>query len=448
MMAAGILAGALTAHCGAPRTSGGSPAVAENTGALDAGDVVAAGGDAGTPDAGEPFSVGADAGSEDGGALALEARVRPGPGASTADCQGILPAAAGDGQRYETAYAPYNAGYCGLPQGNDDGIVALERSDSDRPAWDLISPTGHKTGSFKAWWGNAFATSGGFIGETQATGRITGGVVRYSETGQEERLTAVKGFGAPAPDPSGGLLLAGRYQSGQQTMSLAPISAWMFNPDASLRWGPTVIARDGSVAGAAVDTLGRSIVLVGGSPQSGPGPVSAQWFAEDGTPMTGMFEVLRDFSPGYSTFLEGSPLIGGGIALRRLDVAPDGNPSGTSRWIVAIGSGAARADAPPEWLASRPNTRLQLTREGRAYALLPDGAHVTPCSQSIEVLAPSGASCGALELPVDDAACVTRDLRLGLDGTVLQMLPFSREHDLHSWGPRSCTLRFWPAALR
>ena len=47
-----------------------------------------------------------------------------------------------------------------------------------------------------------------------------------------------------------------------------------------------------------------------------------------------------------------------------------------------------------------------------------------------------------------DRSCDTLEVRLGLDGTILQRLPLELESDRDSTGQtKTCTLRFWPAAL-
>jgi hypothetical protein len=91
---------------------------------------------------------------------------------------------------------------------------------------------------------------------------------------------------------------------------------------------------------------------------------------------------------------------------------------------------------------------MELARTGRAYAFLPWSADAAPCDQSVEMVSPGGNSCGKADFAIDGNACQTRDLRLAGDGTVMQMLPASREH----FAPGSsvattCTLRLWPAAL-
>jgi hypothetical protein len=84
-----------------------------------------------------------------------------------------------------------------------------------------------------------------------------------------------------------------------------------------------------------------------------------------------------------------------------------------------------------------------------AYALLPWSADVSSCHQQLEILALSGASCGKIDFPIDDQPCRTKDLRLGFDGTVMQTLPANREkNDPPGSAVFTCTLRYWPGALR
>jgi hypothetical protein len=90
---------------------------------------------------------------------------------------------------------------------------------------------------------------------------------------------------------------------------------------------------------------------------------------------------------------------------------------------------------------------MELARGRKAYAFLPWERDEAVCHQQIELLAVSGGSCGKLDFPVDGRACHTRELRLGFDGTVLQKLPADREQN-PSGSVFTCTLWYWPAALR
>ena len=189
--------------------------------------------------------------------------------------------------------------------------------------------------------------------------------------------------------------------------------------------------------------LDHSVILFDG----GSGRIMAQWFDANGAPMTGEFEVIHNFAAGHNTWFETAPLVGNSVVVRRVD-APDSSERRTSQWLNLLPSGVARVEAAPEWLISRPNTQLQLIRSQRAYAALPTTQDLSSCVQKVDVISPSGNSCGTVSLAVDGSACTTRELRMARDGTLMQMLPNDREHDLTSAGARSCTMRFWPAALR
>ncbi|TMA41021.1 MAG: hypothetical protein E6J82_13735 [Deltaproteobacteria bacterium] len=83
--------------------------------------------------------------------------------------------------------------------------------------------------------------------------------------------------------------------------------------------------------------------------------------------------------------------------------------------------------------------------------MLANGGDGERCTQKLEVVSPSGNSCGSFDLAMtnDGSSCDNWDLGLGLDGTVVQHLPAQLEQALDSSGrTRSCTIRFWPAALK
>jgi hypothetical protein len=58
------------------------------------------------------------------------------------------------------------------------------------------------------------------------------------------------------------------------------------------------------------------------------------------------------------------------------------------------------------------------------------------CTQSIELLAPSGRLCGRIVLHEDGAGCTTGEVDQGWDGTVVQQ----SGHD-------ACRYRWWPRLL-
>jgi hypothetical protein len=184
------------------------------------------------------------------------------------------------------------------------------------------------------------------------------------------------------------------------------------------------------------------LVLTEGTASFGPDTLAGQWFSETGAALTGEFLALSGAGLTPSVDLELSPLVGGGLALRRITFGP----APTSTWVGLFTSGAASSAPAPAWLASRPNTRLWLVRGKAAYALTPERATAADCTQRLEVVSSAGASCGALDFPIASGPCVTLALTLGLDGTVIQQLPTALESN-PSPHQRTCTWRLWPGLL-
>src|SRR5207237_7481019 len=133
------------------------------------------------------------------------------------------------------------------------------------------------------------------------------------------------------------------------------------------------LAAKGAVFGLGLDQQNRALVITDGGNGAA---ITAQWFDAQGTALTGEFVLIASFTAGQNTWFETAALIGGGIAVRRVDQQndADGRAYQTSQWLVTVAPGAASAQAAPQWLASRSNTRMQLARGGKAYAFLPLGA--------------------------------------------------------------------------
>ena len=86
---------------------------------------------------------------------------------------------------------------------------------------------------------------------------------------------------------------------------------------------------------------------------------------------------------------------------------------------------------------------------GAGYALIDSVGDAAPCSQQIEVVAPSGKSCGAASFSIASGACSTGRLTVGYDGTVIQQLPRAMESQPDpAWGAHTCTWRYWPGFFR
>ena len=216
----------------------------------------------------------------------------------------------------------------------------------------------------------------------------------------------------------------------------------------ALRWGPNALASSGTVFGAGVDLVGRTLVITDGRPTFGKGTISAQWFERDGTSVTGEFLLLSGFSAGESTWFETSPLIGSGLAVRRMDYTYSQIGTYHAQALVPVASGQPSVQPAPAWMVARPDTRLQIVRGGRAYAVLPYGAEGVACTQRIEVVATDGSSCGARDYPIAAGNCDTHQLSVGADGTVMQLLPDALETTDPIMFTNTCTWRWWSAALK
>jgi hypothetical protein len=261
------------------------------------------------------------------------------------------------------------------------------------------------------------------------------------------RAQNVSGF----PDPAGGLLLAGDLSIPIDPSAVSSHSAAMYTGGGSapiLRWGPNALASSGTVYGTGVDLLGRALVITDGRAKFGRGTISAQWFERDGRALTDEFVLVSGFSAGESTWFETSPLIGSGLAVQRVDYTYSQIGTYHAHALVLVGSGQPSVQPAPDWMVARPDTRLQIVRGGRAYAVIPYGAKGAACTQRIEVVAPDGSSCGARSYPIASGNCDTHQLSVGADGTVIQMLPDAMETKDPIAFTHTCTWRWWPAALQ
>jgi hypothetical protein len=347
---------------------------------------------------------------------------------------------------YRIEYSLINFGYCGLPVADGQGNIALEVSEWTHPSWDLLDPGGTRIGKAAAWRGALFPAALGYITQQGHSGgaNIAPDMQSIDRSGRQRTHTRVYGTPALVPSSRGEMLVLGPVSEVFVAPADAKQMVWQLRDDASSLWGPTPLALQSRVLGGGADADGRVLVIQDGAGRYGAGAIAAQWFGRDGSALTGAFELIAQFRSGPSTWFETSAIVGG-LAIRRMDQETPSSLK-TSEWLVVLRSGSQRPDPAPEWLRSRPNTDLVLA--GDRYATLPWGTYASPCAQAVEILSSSGASCATLQMPVDSVRCLTRDLRRGLDGTLLQMLPVDREQSSIVGGAevRTCTLRFWPAA--
>ena len=260
-------------------------------------------------------------------------------------------------------------------------------------------------------------------------------------------ILGAKNFATAGADATvvGNVLIAGdlRYGGSPGTFSHQAMMFWGGTSGLVVKWQQPLAAA-GPVFGAGVDNLGRTLVITGGSTA---GSITAQWFDGDrnGTPLTGEFVLVTGFTAGQNTWFETSPLIGGGLMVRRMDTDYVTGMHATALALVA--SGTATVSPPPAWMTARPDTRLQMARNGRAYAVLPYGRPNTACTQTVEIVAADGTSCGSRDFPIAAGTCFTQDLMMGFDGTVIQLLPAAMESvtdPIRNY--HTCTWRWWTRA--
>jgi hypothetical protein len=311
----------------------------------------------------------------------------------------------------------------------------------DHPGWRFLSPSGTINGEIGFWRGDLFATLAGFGGYAGDPAHQTVVVETVDDSGKVNGSTRIVGEGAFAPDPDGGLFLVGRVSLTGPTPKNRV--ALKMNRTGALRYGPVPFPSNAAIFGQGVDVNGRALVILDG----GPGRIDAVWLDENGKLATPVFNILQGFQPGPSTWFETSTLVAGGLALRRMDAeaSTPSAPRRSSQWIAMLPSAQPRMDPVPDWLAQRPDTNMELARGRKAYAFVPWEKDEAVCGQRVEILAVSGAACGKLDFPIDGRPCRTRELRVGSDGTVLQKLPADREQGSNVF---TCTLRYWPAALK
>jgi len=247
---------------------------------------------------------------------------------------------------------------------------------------------------------------------------------------------AQEGTLAFAPAPHGGIVLAGNFN---REGLPARQQVFKFGQDAFFSWGHDLASR-GPVFGLAVDAQDRVLVITGGTTA---GTITGQWFDANGTALTGEFTLITGFQAGPNTWFEGAALVGGGLAVRRMDQQNDasGRPFRTAQWLITVGAGAASAQAAPQWMKDRPSTQLALTRSGRAFAVLPMGAPDADCDQKVEIVAPDGTSCGSFDIGIAAGKCRTEDVGLGLDGSPIQLMPRNLSQ------ANTCSYRWWQHAL-
>jgi hypothetical protein len=333
---------------------------------------------------------------------------------------------------------------CGRGMGDGTGTIGLQAMGS--PHGVILHFMDGQTGAQRAVTGNYDGMDGsfmpqpnGFEGAMKSPNIDSWSVHYWNKDGVYVAASNDTMEGGPvayAPIPGGGIVVAGlRAVTGLPPAQVQYLNR--FDMGATRRWSGSMQSL-GTVFGVGADVNGAILVISDG----GPGTILGQWMDDRGVE-TSSFVVIDNFTPGSNTWFETAPLIGGGLAVRRVDQQNDasGRPYRTAQWLKVVPENLANSQNAPDWLAKRPNTDLAIARSGRAYALLPMGAPDIDCTQRIEVLAPDGTSCGTFDAAIGAGQCRTEDMALGLDDTPIQLMPAALA------APGTCTYRWWPRAI-
>ena len=122
--------------------------------------------------------------------------------------------------------------------------------------------------------------------------------------------------------------------------------------------------------------------------------------------------------------------------------------SGFAGWLGQFDAQATSMSPPPAWLAARPGKNLHMVHGGTGYAVLPMPENSATCDQQVEVVSPSGQSCGTADFAIGGGACATKSIIVGYDGTVVQQAPRERETCSAADHVCTCTYRYWPGFFR
>jgi len=260
-----------------------------------------------------------------------------------------------------------------------------------------------------------------------------GVLVALDENGSVAATTDITGA-VPGPvrdDPRGGIVVLLR-----RTDSKPPIEVAAYDERLNLRFR-TQLSSTEQLLAIGVDRQGNTLVLLDGADRYGSGRVGGIWIDHSGNAGAEFLAVegLASRPP-----LRLTPRVGSGLF-----AALDPGAAAAVAWIRqfdAMGEGTA----PPDWLAARPGTTLHMARNGRAYAVIHPARLDAVCHTDIEVVAPSGKSCGTAAFPADQSGpFCSGNLVVGYDGTVVQMggIVFTG-----SGSNRTTTFRWWAGLLR
>ena len=213
--------------------------------------------------------------------------------------------------------------------------------------------------------------------------------------------------------------------------SATPAVIESYDEHLNLRWR---VNQPGVDPGAfAVDRAGRTLILFGGSLREKL--LDGMWIDEHGTAGP-VFHLGPQDAFAHQLGLQLTQRVQDGLFLQT-----------GGKWTGQFDSLARAASSPPAWLESRPDTRLHMVHGGTGYAVLSSAGGAGRCAQAVEVVAPSGTSCGTVAFPSASDSCSFATGSVGYDGTA--MVASSKVTDgCANSGTCTCTWQWWPGFFR
>jgi hypothetical protein len=298
-------------------------------------------------------------------------------------------------------------------------------------------------GMYKGSFTTVIGQFAGFEGLDSESGGGWALVVLAPDGTERKRVKSTDPGGIQANDPTGGVIVFDDKSLPRQLIA--------FDAAGVVRWRVLVSATMGAAFG--VDRQGNSLLLFdsgppsgsdAGTPDGGPpsGTTTGQWVDHSGD-VRPTFDAKMPYEPLRNLY----PRVGSGLFYQSTSF------EGTTvhnNWIAQFDALAIQATPPPDWLLTRPDTKISMAHGGRAYAMLPSQSRGSSpdCSQTVEVVAASGKSCGPAKFTVSQTPCTTLSIDIGYDGTVLQQLPTAMEQPLVMGALGTCTIHWWPGFLR
>ena len=403
------------------------------------------------PDSGFP-GTGVDAGATTDGGTPADGGGTPTDGGATAsECDGLTPAAPGAALTYAVHGVDSLNDAC-LPADSDGTGVGAFRWENPLQPHDthvtLVNlGTNAISGTFSGTRYQPIGQASGFIGTDVYGALATTDVTAINPDGTivHRSGTFSSGNGPQANDPTGGFVLLRAADS--SSVSAITLDAW----DASgvLRWSR--LLPDNAVVSRAivgVDRAGNVLALWDGSSRFGAASLAGQWYDHSGS---GGAVFNAGSTSAWPTLRETRlyERVGSGLFLWVRTYDSSGS---VASWRAEYPPMTAGFNAPPAWLVARPETRLHMVHGGAGYAVLPVvplPGTASPCSQTIEVVAPSGTSCGFATFPIAGGACTPMSIDVGYDGSVIQQLPTAMETCSAGGGHLcTCTWRRWNGFFR